>query len=326
MNLIRNFLFTLVSSLLLASCATSSIDRLSAQENQLKSMGGYNAFLALEYLSFARSLLVVKDNSKARHFAKKGLAVAAGEDVVPENPLTWDADPGQVEEMILMQKRLESTLMTPHLKFQLPIQTAHLTYLYDCWISRESKAIFRADELAPCRLRFYKLLGEIENYIDDLQKDKTAKVEIIEPKFERYEIMFDLDNDKFNDRANKDLLQILKYLASLNGDYHILLVGNADRMGVNLYNQSLALDRSEVVKNYLIKNGVHKDQIEMRSFGEDFPDIITKNGTQQIYNRSVGIYVLRGYPNFQKFPLPLIENFVYREEIKRARAERGLKD
>ncbi len=317
------FLFCLIFS---CTKKPTPIQLLAAQEGSLKTQGGYNSYLALEYLSYARRLLTVKDTKNSKYFAEKGLYVAAGQAVLPENPLQWQADPGQVEEMILMQKRMESLLGMPNVKFYLPIQTAHLSYLYDCWISRESKSIFRADELAQCRVRFNKLLDEIERYIEDLKKDKTPMVVIKEPEFERFEIFFDLNNDKFNAKANKDFIAILKHLASLNGNYRILLVGNADRTGLELYNQDIALRRAQQVKNYLIKNGVTADLIELRSVGEDFPDIITKDGTQQQLNRTVGIYVLKGYGSFSSFPLPLLENIVYREDIKKARAERGLKE
>jgi len=216
-------------------------------------------------------------------------------------------------------------LIDQQLKFQLPIQLAHLTYLYDCWISRESKAVFRSDELAQCRVRFSKLLDEVEQYSDERVKDRQLKVEIIEPKFEQFEIFFDFNNSKFNNKANKDLLILLKYLSCLYGDYRILLVGNADRVGNEIYNQQISYKRAEMVKNYLTKNGVAENMIELRSVGEDFPDILTKDGTQQQDNRIVRIYVLRGAKSFKNFPLPLIENFVYRESLLKARKERGLK-
>ncbi len=321
----KKILFFLVIATLASSC-TSNLDRLSKKENSLKTYGGYDSYLALEYLQFSRALLAVKDKKNSKYFAKKGLDVTDKKDVVPENPIKWGADPNQLDEMILMQKRLEMSLTTPHMKFYLPIQLSHLTYLYDCWISRESKAIFRSDELAQCRVRFSKLLDEIETYIDDSRKDKQPKVEVKEPEFERFEILFDFNNAKFNDKANKDLITTLKYFGTLHGDYRVLLVGNADRAGIELYNQNLALNRAETVRNYLIKNGVAEDLIELRSFGEDFPDIVTKEGIQQQSNRTVGIYILKGFGSFSSFPLPLIENYVYREEIKKARQERGLKN
>lgn len=315
-----------LSLILFISCRhePTDLEILLRSEGQFKTQGGYDSYLALEYLGFARNLFAIKDEKTAKHFAKKGRAVGRGEEVVPENPITWKADPVQIEEMVMMQKRLESVLITPHIKFYLPIQTAHLTYLYDCWISRESQAVFRAQELAQCRTRFVKLLDEIERYIDDSKKDKSPKVEIRQTEFERFEILFDFNIFKFNDKANKDLVSTLKYLKTLDGNYRILLVGNADRVGAELYNQNLALNRANTVKNYLVKNGVPEELVEMRSVGEDFPDIITQDGMQQQNNRTVGIYVLKGYGTFMTFPLPLIENYVYRKEIERARKERGL--
>src|SRR3989338_3097194 len=318
-------ILTLTTILVITSC-TTSLQLLSNEGLSLKTKGGYKSYLALEYLSFSRRLLVVKHKNASDYFAKKGLKIAAGEEFVPENPMGWKADLGQMEEMILMQKRLENILHSnSHVTFYLPIQTAHLSYLYDCWISRESKVIFRNSELAECRERFVKLLDEIEHYIVYLKKDKTPKVEIKEPEFERFEILFDFNNFKLNDRASKELVKILKYLKTLNGDFRILLVGNADRAGLELYNQNIALDRADVIKNYLIKNGVAKDLVELRSVGEDFPDIITKDGMQQQVNRTVGIYFLNGQGSFSSYPLPLLENIVYREEIRRAREQKGLK-
>ncbi len=319
------FTIFLVALFTLFSCAAPSIDILSGQESALRTRGKYESYLALEYLEFSRKLVAVDDKKTAEYFSKKGLKIISGDEEIPENPIKWKADSAQMEEMVMMQKRLEQVLIDQQLKFQLPIQLAHLTYLYDCWISRESKAVFRSDELAQCRVRFSKLLDEVEQYSDERGKDRQAKVEIVEPKFEQFEIFFDLNNSKFNDKANKDLLALLKYLSELYGDYRILLVGNADRVSNEILNQQLAHKRAEMVKNYLAKNGVAENMIELRSVGEDFPDLLTKDGAQQQSNRTVKIYVLRGAKSFENFPLPLIENFVYRESVLKARKDRGLK-
>jgi outer membrane protein OmpA-like peptidoglycan-associated protein len=307
-----------------ASCAPTNLQRLSQIENDLKTQGGYDSYLALEYLDYSRNLARVKDEKKSKYFARKALDVVNRKKIFPENPITWDASSDQIEGMILMQKRLETVLFTPHMKFYLPIQLAHLTYLYDCWISRESKADFRADELAQCRIRFSKLLEEVEAYIEDLKKDKQPKTAIKQLEFERFEILFDFNSFKFNDKANSDMIAILKRLEILKGDYHLLVVGNADRVGKEIYNENLAFNRADLVRNYLTKNGVPDNLIEVRSAGEDFLDIITKDGVQQQSNRMVGIYIMKGAGSFSSFPLPLIKNNIYREEIKKAQKERGL--
>jgi outer membrane protein OmpA-like peptidoglycan-associated protein len=303
----------------------NNLQKLSTNEGDLKTTGGYNSYLALEYLDLSRNLAAAKKPKDSEYFAKKGAIAARDDYFSPEDPRRWNADPQQMEEMILMQKRLEMVLDSPHITFYLPIQTAHLTYLYDCWISRESQAIFRVSDLSYCKTRFYKLLDEIEKYIDDLKRDKQPKIEIKEPEFTRFEILFDLNSDKFNDKANKDMIVMLDNLAEFKGDYRVLIVGNADRTGKLLYNQNLALRRAMLVKNYLTKNGVPSELVDFRSMGEDFPDIITANGIQQQLNRSVGIYVLKGHGTFNDYPLPLIEHLIYQEEIKQARKKRGLK-
>ncbi len=334
MKLFHIFKFFVLTLLFTTSCAPQPTDRLHpnsetakrliAMEGSLRTKGGYNSYLALEYLSFARSLFAIGDKTNSDRFMQKGVRIANGENFIPENPLIWKADPAQVEEMLLMQKRLEIVLDEPQMTFYLPIQTAHLSYLYDCWISRESKAVFRADELAGCRTKFSKLLDEIENYIDDLHKDKEPITAITEVEFESFRILFDFGFHKFSDQANKDLLGVLKYLKTLNGHYKIMVVGNADRVGFEIANQHLALNRAEVVANYLVKNGVPQELVEIRSFGEDYPDIITKDGVQDQYNRSVGIYVLKNMRDFKSLPLPLIQNEIYRRDIEKERAMRGL--
>ncbi len=324
MKLAKKTLCFLVILFFVQSCSPSYFERLSAVEGNLKTKGGYNSYLALEYLEFSRNLLSIKNERDAEHFAKKGLQSSDGYNVVPENPIKWDADKLQVAELILMQKRLETSLNTTQIKFYLPIQMAHLTYLYDCWVSRESKPVFRVSDLTICKSRFYKLLDEVEYYIEDSKRDTTPKIKITEPEFERFEVVFDLNNYKLNEQAQRDMTKILKYLRTLEGDYKILVVGNADRLGSELYNEGLSSQRADIVLDYLVKNGVIKDFVETRSIGEDFPDLITKDGVQQQFNRNVGIYVLKGNRSFADFPLPLVKNYIYRKEIEKARKERGL--
>ncbi len=319
-------IFAFPTFIFITSCAIlgpSSFETLSSREGSLRSRTDYNSYLALEYLQFARNLMIGNSKYDAQYFSKKGLAASANLEVVPENPAKWDADKVQMEELVAMQKRME-ILLTPQMQRDMPIQMAHLFYLYDCWASKESKMIFRASDLSKCRENFYKLLGELEYYVEDLKKDKQPKTIIIEPKFERFEILFDLNSDKFNDKANKDFLEIINKLTALQDGYKLLLVGNADRIGKELYNKNLALKRVGTVKNYLVKNGVSEDLIATKSLGEIVPDILTKDGSQQQHNRTVAIYILTGAESFSAFPLPLIENAVYVKDIKKARAERGL--
>lgn len=314
----------LTASLLVALIGCkSSFDKLSNMEMELKSKGDYKSYLALEYLIFAREFRSSEDKKKSEYFSKKAIKIYEGSGFIPESPIKWNADPAQITEMVAMQKRLEDVLNQSNLKFYLPIQMAHLSFLYDCWIGRESKAIYRADEIGKCRVRFKNLLNEIEHYAMELRKDNTPKTIQKEPEFKRFEILFDYNSYKFNDRANQDLLKIIDYIKDIKTGYRILVVGNTDRSGNKIYNQALALKRASIAMNYLTKNGVPQDLVKIRSYGENFPDILTTDGQIDQRNRSVRIYILEGgMGSFDEIPLPLIDNKIYKEEIKALKSRR----
>ncbi len=315
-------IFHLTILFILTTCATS-LHELAKRERGLKLEKFYSSYLALEYLEYSRSLATAGNWPDSDYFANKGLDASNGVRVIPESPIRWGTSQIELEDAISAQKRLENVSFYDIQK-AIPIQLAHLTFLYDCWISKDSKAAYRGGELSKCKVRFYKLLDEIEGYVDDLRKDRRPKTILTETEFERFEVLFDLDEFNFNDKANKKVLETLRYLDTLNGAYRIILIGNADRSGNILYNENLALKRVEVVKNYLLKNGVAKDLIEAHSFGENFPDIITQKGVQQQSNRVVGIYVLKGGGYYIPYPLPMVVNRAYKNEVLKAREARGL--
>lgn len=321
----KTFIFITLSIFLSFSCNKISYQNiLASQESYLKSKGGYDSYLALEYLSFSRRLEQVKDFDASEYFAKKGLNIIEGEPYIPENPIDWDADKSRIEELVLMQKKLEILLSNQKLVYKMPIQMAHLSYLYDCWSSKESKKIFIADELSYCRVNFGKLIDEIEIYLDDLLKDQSPEVKISEPEFSRYEILFDAENYILNEKATKDMIAVIDALSARKGKFRILVVANPDNSIKTSYNQSLIKNRIAVVKNYLIKNGVDENIIEEKIESEDFPDIVVNDDIKNQMNRTVGIYVISGQGDFKPYPLPLLQNLLYKAQIENARKERGL--
>jgi outer membrane protein OmpA-like peptidoglycan-associated protein len=267
---------------------------------------------------------LVKDLEASEYFAKKGLDIMSGKTFIAEDPIVWEADRSMIEELILMQKKLEILLNNQNLIYQMPIQMAHLSYLYDCWSSKESKEIFMADELSHCRVSFGKLIDEIEIYLEENTKNKNPDVKIIEPEFSRFEIIFDAENYLLNDKANKAMIEVVDYLNNFRGKFKILITANPDNAIKALYNQALVKNRVEIVKNYLIKNGIDENSIEERIENEDFPDIIANDDIKNQINRSVGIYVLRGDSDFKPYPLPLLQNLLYKSQVEKARKERGL--
>lgn len=321
---LKNY-FCFTSLIILAfACQNSSLEILKTNESILKSEPVFESYLALEYLNFSQKLLSVNDKKNSQYFAKKGLDTFLRKDIIPENPLNWQVDENQIKEMIFMQKRMEEINNIKNLRIQLPIQLAHLHYLYDCWISKESKGIFAGDEIANCRITFSKLIEEIESFHNELKKDKTPKTKIIEDKFDRFEVFFDAQNANLNDQSSKQLLGIIEHLKKIKGEYNLILVGNSDDNSNSLSSQNLANARINCVKNYLLANGISQDLININYEGEDLPDIVTSDLEENKINRLVGVYVFYNSSNFKSYPLPLLQNLYLRDEISKSRIKRGI--
>lgn len=326
LKIIRKFPILISIIFVISACKTNNLGLLSTKEATLKSEPNYQSYLALEYLNFSRKLLAVEDKKTSEYFAKKGLDTFERQDIIPENPLKWNADSKQIKEMIFMQKRLEEINSITSLRTQLPIQMAHLHYLYDCWISRESQEIFAGEEIANCRITFSKLLEEIETFYSQSKIDKTAKTQISEDRFDRFEVSFDIENSNLNDQSTKQIKTIFDHLKSVKGQYNLIIVGNADDNTDNLINQNLAKDRMITVKNYLIANGVVDHLISLNYEGEDLPDIVTSDLVANKINRNVAVYVFYNQSNFNQYPLPLLQNLYLKDQIKKTRDSRGLKN
>ncbi len=320
---------TSIFFLFLSSCANNLQD-LTSREPELKNRQTLNGYLALEYLQYSRDLSNKNRWYEANYFSKKGIKASRNEEVFAEVPENWGVDVTQIEEATLGRQKLvrlfanqkAQQLMQPHL--------AHLQLLYDCWITREKDPEQLAD-MARCKILFFRLDKEMNRYLEENSEEKKAEkikevkmIPIKGPEFTRFDIYFDLDLYKFNNKSDRVFAELLKHLASLNGDYRILVVGSADRMGKALYNDALARKRSLAVQTRLIKNGVPKDLIEIKSLGEDNPEIITEEGDQNKNNRRVGVYILKGKDNLSEIPLPLIDNYIYKQDILKARKQRGV--
>lgn len=310
--------------LVLQSSCAFNLQSLIKREAGLQGRTDFNGYLAREYLQYSRDLANRYDWRDSDYFAQKGIMASDNQETFPEVPEAWDLDASKIEEAVIARQRLQ-LLLNPKVKRHLPIQLAHLTMLFDCWLSKEQKP-WALGALARCKTRFLRLADEAEEYMANLKPKKKVKiVEVKEPDFEKFDVYFDFNSYRFNSRARRELVDILDFLESVNGDFRILLLGNTDRKGKKLYNDNLARRRVLMVKNMLMKNGVPKDVISADSFGEKVPKIITKNNKRNKYNRMVGVYVLRGEDSFSLIPLPLIDNYIYRKEIKNMKKNKGLR-
>lgn len=305
----------------LASCATK-LQTLTEYEDQLRQETFYSSYLALEYLQFSRSLLQNDNFGDSEHFAAKGIQASIGLDPDPESPTFWKVSEAQYEDLVVAQKRYHK-IATIDLKNILPIQMAHLTFLYDCWVAKESKPAFRMNEMKKCKDRYFKLLDELEFFIENVGK-KPPEAKIVQQSVKRYLLIFDFDKFKIMPEARRRIRKILYDLDDMDGNYRVFLVGNADSSGKKLYNERLSYKRANAVYNLFRKNGVPEELLSVIVQGEDYPDLITQDGVRQRFNRTVEVYIVKSNDQIEDIPLPILFNKAYKEEIEAMKKKKGL--
>jgi len=241
---------------------------------------------------------------------------------LPEDPLFTKAKNNEITEMISAQKRMEM-ILRPEIKALLPIQSAHLFYSYDCWAIKEAGNFDVAPELAKCKSRFYQLISELEEYYDKSKKMALEQAfESKKPELKKFEIEFNYDSAELSDISNSSLSSLVEYLKD-KGDRNIriILIGNDDGGIKEIKSAVIAKNRVIAIKNYLINQGLPNGLLESYSDGENFPDIISKEGYFKV-NRTVAVFVASGGSFLKKDSVFEIENEVYRQELLKNNSNR----
>src|SRR5690606_21530720 len=90
-----------------------------------------------EYKAFSNYLLKdMKDYADALHFARKGLAAASGENVMPEPVNDYDLDAAEITELSDARARLVSAF-DRGAREVIPGKSAVAQARYDCWIEQD---------------------------------------------------------------------------------------------------------------------------------------------------------------------------------------------
>ena len=103
------------------------------------------------------------------------------------------------------------------------------------------------------------------------------------------DILFATDQNALQPTAEGKLKQIASSLNNRFKGAVIGVYGNTDATGDAAHNKQLGADRANVVKDWLIKNGVDADKISVQSLGETEPVATNETATGRQQNRNVSI-------------------------------------
>jgi len=101
-------------------------------------------------------------------------------------------------------------------------------------------------------------------------------------------VYFDFDQYTLSSKSIQTLRSIAQVMED-NKDLEITVSGHADERGTREYNLALGQRRGEAVRDYLLLNGISKNRIIVKSYGEEYPLVKGSNESSWAKNRRAEI-------------------------------------
>lgn len=299
MKSLRN-LILLTGMIALSGCSAfksfSEVDAL----NEAQAVGNpFTQALAGEYREFANSELdSMIDYPDALHFARKGLAAAAGEMVMPEPITDWNISKSDMQELGAARGRLVVAYDLGAREVA-PAPSARAQAAFDCWIEQQEENWDDGDA-ASCKSQFMDAMNALEGMVQapppapEPAFEPVAAAPIIDasqpmaPENAVYLVFFNWDSTKLTSGANNVLDAVAQEVAS-NPPNLIKLAGHADTSGAQTYNQKLSFKRAKNVRDALIARGISPNMLSVDSMGENALLVDTPDNVREPANRRVNI-------------------------------------
>jgi len=285
---------TLVAGVLTLGACTmfdtySEVDAL----NEVQPVGSpFTQALSGEYKDFANyQLKEMLDYPDALHFARKGLAAAGGETVMPEPVSDWNLSDNHIKELSASRGRLVVTFDLGAREIA-PAIAATAQAKYDCWIENQEEN-WNDVSISGCKKDYIAAIEELEGLVQ-----KTPQKVVAQPKQEEpapmvpeeamYLVFFNWDSAELSSGAF-GVLDAIRDEVMKNPPSQVNIQGHADTSGEKEYNKRLAFKRATAVRDALIERGVSKDLMVVESRGEEELLVPTPDNVREPANRRVNI-------------------------------------
>lgn len=297
---IINFLLISTFLLLINSCAYF---RLKELDKHNFSQDNIYDLVSKEYKEFAYSeLYEMHDELDANYFAFKANNILKTKIIRIENPKNWKI-PDNYENEAKEEYKKISSLLKEEFTFQYPKLVAKLVSGYDCWLEQIEEN-WQIKDIEDCKNKFtnaYKkiLASEVsKKSISKKQKSEISSSSVSEKnksyfikgdKTKSVLVFFNYDSHKLS-ITEKDKLD--NYISTLikTDSNPIIIYGHTDTKGSKKYNLILSEQRALSVSKYFRKKGINNKLI-IKSYGEDYPLIITGDNVEEEKNRRVEVII-----------------------------------
>ncbi len=128
-----------------------------------------------------------------------------------------------------------------------------------------------------------KQAEEIKNTVPDAKVERVGEGIVVEFSSN---VLFAFDKSNLSDDSRISLDKLVKVLNSYP-DTDIEIQGHTDSKGSDAYNQTLSESRASTVSGYLDNNGIIRDRITVKGFGESIPEYDNATAEGRAQNRRV---------------------------------------
>ncbi len=299
-NKIINLLLISTFLLLINSCAYF---RLKELDKHNFSQDNIYDLVSKEYKEFAYSeLYEMHDELDANYFAFKANNILKTKIIRIENPENWKI-PDKYENEAKEEYKKINSLLKEELTFQYPKLVAKLVSGYDCWLEQIEEN-WQIKDIEYCKNKFtnaYKkiLASEISRQsISKKQKSEISSSSVSEKnksyfiksdKTKSVLVFFNYDSHKLSITEKDKLDNFISTIIKTDSN-PIIIYGHTDTKGSKKYNLILSDQRALSVSKYFKKKGINNKLI-IKSYGEEYPLIITGDNVEEKNNRRVEVII-----------------------------------
>jgi len=255
-----------------------------ALKNQRPVGSPFATALAKLYSEFAVNQKEEGDLRNFEVFARKGLLAAQGVIVDPELPDRWDLDKLNYSNRVRTASYAEAYEMRTRMmnafwkctRLRAPEAAAKAQVSYDIWIE-ELEEGWEGDEIDAAKADFLAALAQVEQSCPPPSKPDS------------FIIFFDTNKSAIRKTDKPVIDTIAKVVKEANAGGQVKLIhgiGWADTRASTAYNQKLSERRIESAKAALIAAGVNPADITTEARGETRLPKPTKDGVNEIRNRT----------------------------------------
>lgn len=294
-----------VSAVLLLAACSGGMPGFSTIKvgSELEALNGAQAIgspftkhLTEEYRAYANQEFDEYDHADSLHFARKGLATAAGETVMPEVLDDWDLDRPHITEMSSARAQLVDVLENGGRDIAAQL-AAVAQARFDCWVEEQEEDW--QTQVTHCRNEFYNALRELqtlvepEPYVEPAPAPVTVAEEPVRTPVPLEQalflVFFDWDKSDLTGGANDVIDAIVKEVMSRDDVNKIKINGHTDSSGGDRYNDKLSKKRAEAVRDALVARGIDPTMVVVEASGEKDLLVKTADNVREPANRRAQI-------------------------------------